>query len=176
MSRLDELRAVLDRAVAELPVAELAELVGVLAAAKARALARVLAPTAPAVATDDVVDVATLAAELGLAPSWLRAQARTGKLPHLRCGKYIKFKRAEVLAALEYRMGTPVQAKKTRKHKGLLPGCYHDSPSAAGVREGRDGSRTRTKAARTGSRAEPSAGLDQVTEPAADRVEVEDAS
>ena len=35
-----------------------------------------------------------------VAESWLRSQARAGKLPHLRCGKYIKFRRGEVLAAL----------------------------------------------------------------------------
>ncbi len=103
------IRQILERAVVEVRASDVPELVGLLEMAKVRAIARALTPAPP---TAEVVDVATLAAELDLAESWLRTQARTGKLPHIRCGKYIQFRRSEVLAALDHRMRTPDSAEK----------------------------------------------------------------
>jgi hypothetical protein len=125
MTTIAELRTVLTAAVAELSPAELPDLVGLLETVKIRALARVLSPAAP-VATDDVVDVATLSAELHLAPSWLRAKARDGTLPHVRCGKYIKFRRAQVIEALsrpgtDHRMASPVAAEKPSNGAAPFP-------------------------------------------------------
>lgn len=123
---LATLSAALDAAVDELPATELAAAIGRCASAQARLLARLTTPAAPAQPTDDVVDVASLSVELGLAPSWLRAQARAGKLPHLRCGKYIKFRRAEVLSTLarsgtDHRMGDPVTAKTRSNGVAVFP-------------------------------------------------------
>jgi len=78
-----DLRSVLDRAVDELLPDQLADAIGCPAAFQARLLARLTSPPSKPLATDDVVDVATLAGELGLARSWLRAQARANALPHL---------------------------------------------------------------------------------------------
>ncbi len=125
MLTLADLRLVLER-VAELPAADRADAIGLCAAAQARLFGLVVAPMAPPTETAEVVDVATLAAELGLAPSWLRAQARGGKLPHLRCGKYIKFRRADVLAALardgtDHRMGSPGKAENANNGAARFP-------------------------------------------------------
>jgi hypothetical protein len=122
-----ELRALLDKAIAGCASADLPELTGVLEVAKVRAMVRALSPALP---TTDVVDVATLAGELDLAESWLRSQARTGKLPHIRAGKHIRFRRSEVLAALgrtaDHRMGTPASAEKRSNGAAPLPDCYHE--------------------------------------------------
>lgn len=118
---LAELRAELERAVSECPANDLPELTGLLEVAKVRAMARALCP-APPMVTDDIVGVATLSAELGLKESWLRAQARAEKLPSLRAGKYIKFRRAEVMEALaDHRMRPPVRAKKRSNGAGSFP-------------------------------------------------------
>jgi len=117
-----ELRATLERAVAECRAAELPELVGLFEAAKVRAMARALGP---APATSDVVGVDELAAELHLAPSWLRAAARSGTLPSLKCGKHWRFHRSEVLGVLgEHRIATPVSAKKLNTGAEPLPQRY----------------------------------------------------
>jgi len=130
MTKLSALRAQLESAVAGCPKADLPELTGLLEAAKVRAMARALSPAPP---TTDVVAVATLAAELDLAESWLRAQARAGKLPHLRAGKYIKFRRSEVLAVLaDHRMRTPAGAEKPNENVGPLPGRYRANAAAEG--------------------------------------------
>jgi hypothetical protein len=50
--------------------------------------------------TERLVDAAALAAVTALPQSWLEDQARRGRLPSLRLGKYVRFEVAETLAAL----------------------------------------------------------------------------
>ncbi|MGH7788223.1 MAG: helix-turn-helix domain-containing protein [Candidatus Binatia bacterium] len=124
MTDLATLRVALERAVAELPAEQMPDLIGVLATASARAQLNLVAVPRPEPV--DVVDVATLAAELNVAASWLRSQARANKLPHLRCGKYIRFARAEVLATLarsgaDHRTGHPAPGEKPNNGAGSFP-------------------------------------------------------
>jgi hypothetical protein len=126
MMTVADIRDALDDAVARLPLAELPDLLAILAGTSARATLRLTTPPPITSRPDEIVDVATLSAELGLAPSWLRSQARAGKLPHLRCGKYIKFRRSELLAALgrsgaDHGMGEPVPAEKPSNGAGSFP-------------------------------------------------------
>jgi hypothetical protein len=37
----------------------------------------------------------------GLKPSWIYTQAAARKIPHYKCGKYLKFRRSELRAWLE---------------------------------------------------------------------------
>lgn len=73
----------------------------VLAAVAARLAA---AEPAPAPTSTDgaatLVDAAQAAAALNVPESWLRSQARQGKLPSVKCGKYVRFSIAEVAQAL----------------------------------------------------------------------------
>ena len=51
---------------------------------------------------DEKLDgVTETAAWTGFKPSWIYAQAEAGKIPHFKCGKYLKFRRSEVQAWLE---------------------------------------------------------------------------
>jgi hypothetical protein len=83
------------------PAAELPDLIGALAAAQAVATRRLIAPTTPTAteASDPLVDAATMAAQLGIKASWLLDQARRSRVPHVRLGKYVRFRPADVLAA-----------------------------------------------------------------------------
>ena len=117
------------------PTGELPDLIAACAGTQARALARLTTPQATPIA-DDIVDVADLAVELQLTPSWLLSQARRNKLPHLRCGKFIKFRRAEVMAVIaragtDHRMGSPESAEKTNNGAALFPTVSKRSPRKA---------------------------------------------
>lgn len=69
---------------------------------EARQRAREMLPspsTAPAV-TSEILDADGIAERTGIPASWFLEQARRGDIPHLRAGKYVRFKLDEVLAAL----------------------------------------------------------------------------
>lgn len=47
---------------------------------------------------------------LAVPPTWVLAEARRGRLPHLRLGRYVRFQRAALEAWLEERAaGPPVE-------------------------------------------------------------------
>ena len=124
---LAELRQVLERTAVELPAAELPDLIGVLAATQAKVMARLTAPfLAPAPMADELVDADTLADEFGVPATWFRERARQNTLPHRRIGRYVRFRRADVRAALEadHRMGTPDGAEKPSNGAAALPRRY----------------------------------------------------
>ncbi len=50
---------------------------------------------------DHLLDAAEVAELLGVPETWVRAQAREGRMPHLRLGRYVRFDRAALLAWLE---------------------------------------------------------------------------
>jgi hypothetical protein len=175
--RLDALRELLDRALVELPVAELPELVGVLAAADARARARLTAPASTPSTSVELVTADVVAERFHLAVSTVHEAARLGRIPSRMFGRYRRFDLVELRAAgLNPKWVSVVPGQKPNGDGRLqTPVTTQSPPRAARERLG-DGSRSRSKMARTGSRAESSARLDQVTEPAADLVELEDAS
>lgn len=49
---------------------------------------------------DRVLDADGMEAETKIPGSWFLEQARQGKIPHIRAGKYVRFELATVLAAL----------------------------------------------------------------------------
>ena len=51
-------------------------------------------------APGELLTAPELAAVLHLNESWIRGQQRAGKLPHVRCGKFVRFRVAEVTAWL----------------------------------------------------------------------------
>jgi hypothetical protein len=60
-------------------------------------------------ATAGLVDAAQAAAALNIPESWLRSQARQGKLPSVQAGKYVRFS----VAALEESLkSNPKRAKR----------------------------------------------------------------
>jgi hypothetical protein len=48
-----------------------------------------------------LVDAPTLAAKLNLNESWVRGQQRSGRIPHVKCGRFVRFRISDVTAALE---------------------------------------------------------------------------
>lgn len=51
----------------------------------------------------ELIGIADLAARLGLPVSWIKSEARDGRLPHLRVGRKWLFHEATVKAALAVR-------------------------------------------------------------------------
>lgn len=98
MNALDTLRATLAAAVAELPPAELPDLIGALAAASARAQARLTVP-APTVVSTELVTAETVAERFNLAVSSVHELARQGRIPCRMFGRFRRFDLAEVAAA-----------------------------------------------------------------------------
>jgi excisionase family DNA binding protein len=68
-------------------------------------------PGAPAVARDPpdepLLDAGQLAAALGIPESWIEAKGREGVIPSLEFGRWRRFRRSEVEAAVR---GTPPRA------------------------------------------------------------------
>ena len=66
--------------------------------------------------TDHLLDAGEVAALLNVPISWVREQTRTGTIPHLRLGRYVRFERDAVVAWLEQQ-----RAGTWRKHKPQVP-------------------------------------------------------
>jgi excisionase family DNA binding protein len=61
-----------------------------------------LASRGVGVGDDDVVLVASEVAELlRMTPAWVYAETRANRLPHVRLGRYVRYRRATILAWLE---------------------------------------------------------------------------
>jgi excisionase family DNA binding protein len=50
---------------------------------------------------EQLVGVRDVAAQTGLPTSWIYAQTAAGTIPHLKVGKYVRFRMSEVEAWLE---------------------------------------------------------------------------
>jgi excisionase family DNA binding protein len=64
------------------------------------------------VSDDRLLDASEVAALLHVPTSWVRAETRAGRLPHLELGRYRRYDRDAVLAWLEDQRGG-----QWRKHK-----------------------------------------------------------
>ncbi len=63
--------------------------------------ARLAAPTPAAPASDEpLLDDVQLGVALNLAPTWIAQAARTGKIPSIKAGRWVRFKRSDVEKAL----------------------------------------------------------------------------
>lgn len=56
------------------------------------------AVVAPPQEADRLVDAAAAGELLGVPPSWVLAQARAGRIPHVRLGRYVRFEPQELRA------------------------------------------------------------------------------
>ena len=63
-----------------------------------------------AVVTDRLLDAKEIAERLGVPESWVRESARSGAIPHLLLGRYVRFDLADVERWLEEckRPGRPI--------------------------------------------------------------------
>lgn len=72
---------------------------------------------------DRVLDAEGMEAETKIPASWFLGQARQGKIPHLRAGKYVRFQLAAVLDALRndprYTDRYPNAAERSRLDRPL---------------------------------------------------------
>jgi excisionase family DNA binding protein len=55
-------------------------------------------PSNPSRGTGPLLDAKGAAALLNVPDSWVLREARAGRIPHVRLGKYVRFDRAELLA------------------------------------------------------------------------------
>ncbi len=60
---------------------------------------------------DRLLDAEEVAAMLHVPVTWVRAESRAGRIPHVRLGRYVRYRRDAVLAWLEEREET------SRKHQ-----------------------------------------------------------
>jgi len=89
---------------------EIPAILGRLAALQAALAARLISipPTASAGAIGDaLIDAPAMAALLGCPESWVRTAARQGRIPFIAVGRYIRFRAADVQAALAARESKP---------------------------------------------------------------------
>jgi hypothetical protein len=131
MTALETLRAELERAAAELPEGELAELVGLLAAVQARLVARITTPnrvpadSAPA----ELVTAEVVAKRFSLAVSSVHELARLGRLPCHMFGRYRRFNLAEIAeVAHKYKTGPVGPVKKPSNGGGFSTPVTTRSP------------------------------------------------
>lgn len=73
----------------------------------ARVLATELAALIGQHTVTPLLDARQAAALMNVPPSWLLAQARAGRIPHVRFGRYVRFQRGELLAWADRRRSGP---------------------------------------------------------------------
>jgi excisionase family DNA binding protein len=62
---------------------------------------------------DELLTAEEVAAMLRMTPAWIYAQTRKDALPHVRLGRYVRYRRSAItqwLAAIETGDGTPTHA------------------------------------------------------------------
>jgi excisionase family DNA binding protein len=67
------------------------------------------------VVSDRLLDAKAVAERLGVPESWVRESARSGAIPHVRLGRYVRFDLADVEAWLEAckRPGRSIVVRRT---------------------------------------------------------------
>jgi excisionase family DNA binding protein len=73
----------------------------------ARELAAELAALIGEHATPPLLDAGQAAAILNVPQSWVAAEARAGRIPHVRLGRYVRFSRDDLIAWCEGRAVGP---------------------------------------------------------------------
>lgn len=73
----------------------------------------IMPKTAPSPSTgalpDEILDAEGMAAKTNIPASWWLEQARQEAIPHIRAGKYVRFKFSEVLVSLKRRSSTDLR-------------------------------------------------------------------
>ncbi len=89
-------------------------------------------PSADEVVVEDkILDAEGVHELTGIPASWFLEQARQGNIPHLRAGKYVRFRLREVLLALQIDLHTDrrsVASKNNAPGQQLRRTCYHTAP------------------------------------------------
>ena len=89
----------------------------------------VLAHADPETPPERVLDAKGMEAATKIPASWFLEQARQGKIPHVRGGKYVRFKIGEVLEALSvhprHADRLSVVNGKRLVEQDVTRGCYH---------------------------------------------------
>lgn len=99
-------------AVAEAPIDRLPDLIGLLAAAQARAMARMVAPVATvAPIGPELVPTAEMAGRAGVSVFWLREQANAARIPVHHAGRRMLFDPVTTVAAIKALERTPRRRK-----------------------------------------------------------------
>ncbi len=99
---------------------------------EARRRGRSLVPLAAAPAyvpqVDQLLDSEGMQTATGVPASWFLEQARQGNIPHIRAGKYVRFRLNEVLEALKsdprHADRLSVDVPKRERNQRLAKGCY----------------------------------------------------
>ncbi len=79
----------------------------------ARELASELAALIGQQATPPLLDSGQAAAILNVPQSWIAAEARAGRIPHVRLGRYVRFSRDELIAWCDRRSVGPRIKRRT---------------------------------------------------------------
>ena len=118
---IGKLKADVQKAAVELPSAELLVLAAELESLRAWILARIVAVEAArgreTVKVGGLVNASEIATRLGVPVSWVLDQARRGKLPCVRLGRYVRFSIDEVLESL----GSHVAMAVRKGRRGRQP-------------------------------------------------------
>jgi hypothetical protein len=96
--------------------------------ALARRRGHELTPSASAVtpvACDEVLDADAMANRTAIPASWWLEQARKGNVPHMKAGKYVRFRLNETLDALRHADIRSASLKKSPAAKRFAEACYH---------------------------------------------------
>lgn len=80
---------------------------------EARELAVELAALIADQTTPPLLDSVQAAAILNVPRSWIAAEARAGRIPHVRLGRYVRFNRDELIAWCEGRAAGPRPKRRT---------------------------------------------------------------
>jgi excisionase family DNA binding protein len=78
-----------------------------------RELAAELAALIGQQATPPLLDSGQAAAILNVPQSWIAAEARAGRIPHVRLGRYVRFNRDELIAWCDGRSVGPRTKRRT---------------------------------------------------------------
>jgi excisionase family DNA binding protein len=78
-----------------------------------RALATELAALIGQQAIPPLLDSGQAAATLNVPPSWIAAEARAGRIPHVRLGRYVRFNRDQLIAWCDGRSAGPRTKHRT---------------------------------------------------------------
>lgn len=65
---------------------------------------------------DRLLTAEEVAELLSVPPRWVREHTRSGKLPHVRLGRYVRFDRADVLGWVEGQKAGGAAWRKHRPH------------------------------------------------------------
>jgi excisionase family DNA binding protein len=89
---------------------------------KEQSLSAVVSADAPSEAAGDLLTAEEVAALLRVTPAWVYAQTRRRRIPHLRLGRYVRYRREaleEWMQQVESSSTSPSGSARRRDHRAL---------------------------------------------------------